>query len=119
MMSRQILSAWSGSFNSRYLSARANALGIDADDIVFRSKTLLLLAKQFTEEFHDGIVVKVCDALFEWDDGVIGDLDSLRTYDRAALRYVAVADVVKVLEVRPAVLGIKGMHLEIRTVDEQ
>src|SRR5439155_3129394 len=70
------------------------------------------------QQLSQRIVELVDDAFLERDDGVVGNRDALRTYVRAALGDVAVADALRRLEVGAAILDIERMHLERRSVDE-
>src|SRR4029453_12978355 len=71
------------------------------------------------QEPGDRVEVPIHDPLFERDDGVVGDVDVLRTDLGAALRDVAVTDAVLVLERRNTILGIERIHLEVRGVDQE
>src|SRR5450759_4164951 len=64
------------------------------------------------------IEVDVIHALLERDDGVVCDLDVLRTHLRAALRDIAVAQAGVPFEQRSAIEHVLGMHLQARDPDE-
>src|ERR1043165_5912690 len=56
------------------------------------------------EDRENWIVMHVHDPLLQRNDRIIRDLDVLGAHDRTALRDVAVADVVLVLQIGPAIL---------------
>src|SRR5437764_15177775 len=116
-MSRQMLSAADESFSSRYRSAFCNAAGIPSFVIGFnsirhlvatrtgpsRASFRFLPSRIDLHELADRIEELVNDAFLEWNDRVVGDRDVLRTYLRAALRDVAVADPVFLAQLGDAV----------------
>src|ERR687898_2460065 len=58
------------------------------------------------------IVVLIGDALLEWDDGVVGDVDVYRTDLGAALGYVAEPEAIVLLEVGQPVGLVHRVHLQ-------
>src|SRR5215468_11497721 len=116
-----MLSASAGSFRSRYRSAFSMARGIDSAVIGFKSNMASPLSPRAEEpeELPERIVELVRHPFFERDDGVVGDRDGLGTDLRTALRDVAVADAVGVLEIARAALDVQRMHLESGHVNEK
>src|SRR3954471_24840991 len=66
----------------------------------------------------DRVVGAVRHPLLERDDRVVGDVDAFRTYLRAALGDVAVADAGLLAEQLTAVVGVQRVHLELGVLDE-
>src|SRR5215468_6577831 len=122
-MSRQMLSASTGSFSSRYRSAFSRARGIASRERGFSSNMLpssrpsALLEE--AKEPHERIVRVVHHPLLERDDRVIGDGNALRAHLGAAFRDVAIADPERLLQGGPPVLHVQRMHLEPGHVDEE
>src|SRR5436305_8334918 len=125
-MSRQMLSASRASFNRRYRCAFSSAAGMAslARGLssyiagLLRCGYFRLLPKDAQQPLQR-IVEFVDHPLLERDDGIIGDGDRLRTDLGAALSDVAVADAVRLAQVGEAVLGVEGVHLQGRGVDQQ
>src|SRR4030095_5244824 len=65
------------------------------------------------------IVVLVHDSLLACDDGVVRNLDALRTDFRAAFGDVAVSQAEFVLEQRQAVAGVERVHLQAGNADQK
>src|SRR6266550_1539117 len=65
------------------------------------------------------VVVAIDDALFEGDDGVVGDLDVLGADFGAALGDVAVAQAELLFDERQAVFAVDGVHLQAGHADEE
>src|SRR5215472_2454980 len=113
--SRQMLSASAGSFNSRYRSALAIALGIAAFvSCLSWNISHALFAGEGAPHHDHRIVVVVDDAFFERDDGIVGDVDILRADFSAALRDVAEPDAEAIFEQLRAIEIVRGVHLEAR-----
>jgi hypothetical protein len=60
------------------------------------------------------VVVSVNHALFELDDGIVGNLDASWTNLGAASRNVAVLNTEFFLDFRNSVFRIKGVHFVLR-----
>src|SRR6185437_11051710 len=67
----------------------------------------------------DRIVELVHHALLERDDGVVRDRDPLGTHLGTTLRDVAVANALRLLELRDAVGHVERVHLQCRNVHEE
>src|ERR687898_2397694 len=65
------------------------------------------------------IVILIGDALLEWDDGVVGDVDVYRTDLGAALGYVAEPEAIVLLEVGQPVGLVHRVHLQPLVADEE
>src|SRR6185437_10523282 len=68
---------------------------------------------------EDRIVMPVDDALFQGDDGVIGDVDVLRADLRAAFGDVAEADPEFLADDLEPILIVEGVHLQRGGADEE
>src|ERR1700733_5721352 len=71
------------------------------------------------EQPLQGIEVTVHQALFERDNRVLCNRDRLGAYLPATSRDVAVTDVVPVPQIADPVFGVKRMHFECGSIDEQ
>src|SRR5262249_8768374 len=91
---------------SAFLRARGTASG----ERLFNSN--MATSTQNPKHLRDRVVQLIDDALFEWDDGVVGDGDPLGAYLRTAFRDVAVADAVGMPQVTQAIILVKRVHLE-------
>src|SRR6187431_1620156 len=80
---------------------------------------LLLAAAEEALEQAQGIVELIHDAFLQRDDCVVRDRDVLRTNLRAALRDIAQADAVAVLQVLQAIRGVERVHLQGGDVYEE
>ena len=80
---------------------------------------LLPRSEHELHQLQHRVVELVHHPLLERDDGVVRDRDVFRADLRAALRDVAVADAVLLLQVRHAVRGVERVHLQLRDVDEE
>src|SRR5258708_2859448 len=120
-MSRQMLSASCGSLSSRYRSALAMARGTAALVIGLSSNMARSLsgAAEGREQIAERIVPAIGDPVVERDDGVVGDVDLLRTDPRAALGDVAEPDPFRLRQFLQPVLGVERMHLQRRDVGEE
>src|SRR6185369_4459282 len=76
-------------------------------------------ALEHPQEPGERIVEAIDDPLLERNDRVVRDRDLLGADLGAALRDVAVADAVLLLQVDHAVRGIQRMHLERRGIGEE
>src|ERR1700720_4123647 len=99
-ISRQIDSASSGSFKYRYNSALAIASPIPDLEMVFSFRSmqppsvrpgfqLIRRSADLSCDPHQRIVITIDDALLQRNDGIVRDMDVLRTNFRAALRNIA------------------------------
>src|SRR5262245_23598112 len=113
--SRQMLSASPGSFSRRYRSALASARGTASGERVLRSN--MATSTQHSKYLRDRVVQLIDDALFEGNDGVVGDGDAFWTDLRAAFRNVAEADAVCGLQIVCAPFDVERIHLERGGVD--
>ena len=91
-------------------------VGSSAEAELLRRK---LLGAEDTEQAGQRIVEPIDDALLQGDDRVVGNRDLLRADLRAALRDVAVADAEGVRQVVRPILGVEGIHLQRRGVNEE
>src|SRR2546423_5349476 len=100
-MSWQILSASPGSLRRRYRVAFSSAAGMPSRDngfssnidSCFRMPVCLRLGTKAAQQLRYWIEKFIHHALFQRDDGVVGDRDVFRTDMCAAFGDVAVADV--------------------------
>src|SRR5262245_36040681 len=133
-----MLSACSGSFNSRYRSAFSSAAATAAGRISLsagRSDISLLLGRvrrflgerlrahrlttDLAQEPRDRIVVAIDDALLERDDAVVGDVDMLGAHLGAAARNVAHARPELLLQLGDAIIGIERVHFQAGNADHE
>src|SRR5438874_4451759 len=84
-----------------------------------RSRELLLLGAELSQQPDDGIEEFVSHPLLERDDPVVGDVDVLGTDLGAALGDVAEADAGRVLDVGRAVHRVERVHVEAGQLDEE
>src|SRR5436305_509486 len=122
-MSRQMLSASSGSLSRRYRWAFSSAAGMASRDSGLSSYIGgLLRSDLFPEDAQEPLqrIVELVDhPLLQRDDGVVGDGDPLGADLGAVLGDVAVADPLGVLEVPQPVLDVERVHLQRGGVDQQ
>src|SRR5579864_4202262 len=83
------------------------------------ARTALRIASHPLERPPDGVEVDIVHPLLQRNDGIVGDLDVLRTHLCAALRDVAVAHARLSFQKRPPVEDIARMHLETRDPDHE
>ena len=77
------------------------------------------LPRDQTEQARDGVVEPIDHPLLQRDDRIVGDVDVLRAHLRAALRDVAVAEAVRVLQITQPVACVERVHLERGRVHEE
>src|SRR5690242_18031498 len=77
------------------------------------------LPRKNLHQLPDRIVELVHHALLERYDGVVRDRDPLGTHLGTTLRDVAVADALRLLELRDAVGDVERVHLQCRNVHEE
>src|SRR5262245_8931866 len=122
-MSRQMLSASSGSLSRRYRRAFSKAAGTEAEAIDFslgifpsgccgwRRRRTAARADDL-QKFDDRVVISVHNSFFERNDRVVRDLDALRTNLCAALGDIAVSRAQLAFEKRQSVAGVQRVHLQ-------
>src|SRR3984893_16239713 len=119
-MSRQMLSASTGSVSRRERWAFARAGGTASRERGLSSKPLTGASlPERREEPLERIEELVDHPLLERDDRVVGDRDALRADLGAALGDVAIADTLLAAQVGHAVLDVERMHLERGARDQQ
>jgi len=84
-----------------------------------RVSALRSLSSEYLHQPRDRIVKFIDDALFEWNDSIVGDRDMLGANFGAAFCYVAVTDAEIFAQLSDAVFGVERVHFERRDVDEK
>ena len=85
---------------------------------LYRTREAEIQSKD-AEQLLQGIEVTVHQALFEWNDRVLGNRYQLGAHLPATSCDVAVTDVVLVPQIADPVFGIKRMHFEGSSIDKQ
>src|SRR6266496_3727571 len=110
-----MLCASPGSFSNRYRSALASASGMASAEMVFNTNISILLSQarpagplwqDAQKQFPQWIVEFIHHAFLQRDDGVLRNRDIFRAHLAAAGGDVAVAYVVRVLEIGHPVPGV-------------
>src|SRR5215831_3146778 len=127
-MSRQMLSAWVGSFKSRYRSARSSAAGIakalrrlslNSVSSVLDISTPLCFCFKSPEETPDRVIEFVHHPFFERNDCVVCNFDAFRTDGGATLRDITVPDSLRFFQFLYTIFNVKRMHLECGDMNEE
>src|SRR5579884_2415374 len=123
-MSRQMLSAMSGSLSKRYLSALASACGMLSRDIGFSWNSIFASLRsirraEHTEQFRDRVEEAIHHPLLQRNNRIIGDRDALRADFGAAFGDVAEPDHEIAPQLRDAVPRVQRMHFQRRRVHQK
>src|SRR2546428_3221856 len=73
---------------------------------------------EYAQQLRDRIVKLIDDTLLQRNNRVVGNRDPFRAHVCAALRDVAVADPVCVLQVARSIFGVERIHFQSRRIHQ-